>query len=177
MLTEEYRFHISPPRDFEPGSLMTWSKQVVHWASETWWKWSEIAGSPQSSPPLPPQQPTPLVVKPVGGPAASVKLGQKSCVRSSGIITLSSRGPNDDRDEAYLRRGHRNGQSPRGHQCSKSMLTEEYQFHISPPRGFEPGSLVTGSKQVVHWTSETWWEWSEIAGSPQDNNKHTLCRC
>ncbi len=24
------------------------------------------------------------------------------------------------------------------------------------PRGFEPGSLVAGSKQVVHWTSETW---------------------
>jgi hypothetical protein len=23
-------------------------------------------------------------------------------------------------------------------------------------RGFEPGSLVTGCKQVVHWTSETW---------------------
>ncbi len=26
---------------------------------------------------------------------------------------------------------------------------------------------MTGSKQVVHWTSETWWEWSEIAGSAQ----------
>jgi hypothetical protein len=26
---------------------------------------------------------------------------------------------------------------------------------------------MTGSKRVVHWTSETWWEWSEIAGSPQ----------
>jgi hypothetical protein len=26
---------------------------------------------------------------------------------------------------------------------------------------------VRGSKQVVHWISETWWEWSEIAGSPQ----------
>ncbi len=26
---------------------------------------------------------------------------------------------------------------------------------------------MTGSKQVVHWTSETWYECSEIAGSPQ----------
>ncbi len=41
----------------------------------------------------PPQQPTMSVVKLEGGPAASVKSGQKSCVRSSGIITLSARGP------------------------------------------------------------------------------------
>jgi hypothetical protein len=26
---------------------------------------------------------------------------------------------------------------------------------------------MTGSKQVAHWTSETWYECSEIAGSPQ----------
>ncbi len=25
---------------------------------------------------------------------------------------------------------------------------------------------MAGNKQVVYWTSETWWEWSEIAGSP-----------
>jgi hypothetical protein len=28
-------------------------------------------------------------------------------------------------------------------------------------------TLVAGSKQVVHWTSETWSESCEIAGSPQ----------
>jgi hypothetical protein len=33
--------------------------------------------------------------------------------------------------------------------CSKTTLTGESWFHIRPPRGFEPGSLVTGSKQVV----------------------------
>jgi hypothetical protein len=33
----------------------------------------------------PPQQPTPSVVKLEGGPAVSVKPGQKGCVRSSGI--------------------------------------------------------------------------------------------
>jgi hypothetical protein len=43
----------------------------------------------------PPQQPTMLVMKPEGGPVASVKLGQKSCLRSSGIITLSARRPSD----------------------------------------------------------------------------------
>jgi hypothetical protein len=51
--------------------------------------------------------------------------------------------------------------------CSETTLTGESRFHISPPRGFEPVSLVAGSKQVVHWTSETWWESCEIAGSPQ----------
>jgi hypothetical protein len=43
----------------------------------------------------PPQQPTMSVVKPEGGPAVSVKPGQKSCVRSSGIITLSAQRPSD----------------------------------------------------------------------------------
>jgi hypothetical protein len=41
------------------------------------------------------QQPTVSVVKPEGGPAASVKLGQESCVRSSGIIILLVRQPSD----------------------------------------------------------------------------------
>ncbi len=46
------------------------------------------------------------------------------------------------RDDARLRRGH-NDQSCRGHQCRETMLTGESRFHIStPPRGFEPGSLV-----------------------------------
>jgi hypothetical protein len=53
--------------------------------------------------------------------------------------------------------------------CSETTLTGESQFHISTPLGFEPESLVTGSKRVIHWISETWWEWSEIAGSPQDS--------
>ncbi len=53
---------------------------------------SENAGSSQGPPP---QQPTMSVVKPEGGPAASVKPGKESCVRSSGIITLSSLWPRD----------------------------------------------------------------------------------
>ncbi len=71
-----------------------------------------------------------------------------------------------DWDEARLRRG-RNDQSRQGHQCSETTPTGESRFHISPPRGLELGSLVSGSKGLVHWTSETWWEWSEIAGSAQ----------
>jgi hypothetical protein len=51
--------------------------------------------------------------------------------------------------------------------CSETTLTGGSRFHISTPPGFEPGYLMTGSKRVVHWTSETWWEWSEIAGSAQ----------
>jgi hypothetical protein len=40
---------------------------------------------------------------------------------------------------------------------SETTLTAESQFHISTPLGIEPGSLMTGSKWVVHWTGETWW--------------------
>jgi hypothetical protein len=114
----------------------------------------------------PPQQPTMLVVKPEGGSRASVKPEQKSCVRSSGIITLSHDGLVMVWDEARLRRGH-NDQSRRGHPCSKTALTGKSWFHISTPLGIEPRSLMTGSKWVYHWTSGTVYECSEIAGSPQ----------
>jgi hypothetical protein len=86
-------------------------------------------------------------VKLEGGPAASMKPGQKSSVRSSGIITCRHEGLVKVRDEARLRRGHRNDQSHRGHQCSETTLTGESRFHVSTPRGFESGSLVTGSKR------------------------------
>ncbi len=88
-LTGVSRFHISTPLGIEPRFLMVGSKWVVHWTSKTWCECNEIAGSPQDSP----QQPTMSVVKP--GPAVSVKPGQKSRVRSSGIITLSAWGPSD----------------------------------------------------------------------------------
>ncbi len=87
---------------------------------------------------LPPQQRTMSVVKPEGGPAACVKPGQKSCVRSSGIITLLAHGPSDGSGRSRLRRGH-NDQSGRGPQCSKTMLTGESWLHISTPRGSNPG--------------------------------------
>ncbi len=70
----------------EARSLMKGSKRVDHWTNGIVCEFSEIAGSPQGSP----QQPTMLVVKPEGEPAVSVKPGQKSCVRSSVIITLSA---------------------------------------------------------------------------------------
>ncbi len=88
----------------------------------------------------PPQQPTLLVVKPEGRPAASVKPGQEGYVRSSGTVTLSGRGSSDSRGRSPV-----NDQSRWGHQCSETSLTVESRFHISPPRGFEPASLVAGS--------------------------------
>jgi hypothetical protein len=102
----------------------------------------------------PPQQPTITVVKLEGGPAVSVKPGQKSSVRSSGIIIVSARQPSDSSGKDRLRRGH-NDQSCQGHQCSETTLTGESWFHMSTPLGIKPGSLMTGSKRVVHWTSET----------------------
>ncbi len=69
-------------------------------------------------------------------------------------------------DEARLRRGH-NDQSRRGHQCSETMLTGESRFHTNIPLRIEPGSLMTVSKRVDHWTSGAVYECSEIAGSTQ----------
>jgi hypothetical protein len=91
----------------------------------------------------PPQQPTPSVVKPEGRPAASVKPGQESCVRSNETVTLSARGPSDSWGQSPV-----DDQSRRGHQCSETTLTGESRFHISPPREFESVTLVAGSKQV-----------------------------
>jgi hypothetical protein len=45
--------------------------------------------------------------------------------------------------------------------CSETTLTGKSRYHISTPLGFEPGSLMTGSKWV------TLYECSEIAGSTQ----------
>ncbi len=70
------------------------------------------------------------------------------------------------RYEARDRQGH-NDKSCWGHQRSETTQTGESQFHISTPLRIEPGSLVTGSKWVDHWTSGTVRECSEIAGSPQ----------
>jgi hypothetical protein len=50
---------------------------------------------------------------------------------------------------------------------SETTLTGESQFHLSTHLEIEPGALITGSKQVDHWTSGTVYECSEIAGSPQ----------
>jgi hypothetical protein len=55
---------------------------VDHWTSGTVYECSEIAGSPEGPPPAAHY----VVVKPEGGPAASMKPGQKSCVRSSDHI-------------------------------------------------------------------------------------------
>ncbi len=87
--------HFASKRKWRRTILVTGSKQVVHWTSETRWEWSENEVRLQALHRAPPQQPTPSVVKLEGGPAASVKPGQKSCVRSRGIITLSAQGPSD----------------------------------------------------------------------------------
>ncbi len=50
---------------------------------------------------------------------------------------------------------------------SETMLTGESRFHIRTRLGIGPGSLMTGSKWVDHWTSGTVYECSETAGSPQ----------
>jgi hypothetical protein len=92
-----------------------------------------------------------------------MKPGQESCVRSSGIITLSTRGSGD---EACLR-GGQNDQSCRGHHCSKTTPTGESRFHISTPQGIWTQVPCDGKQTGNPLASETWWECSEIAGSSQ----------
>ncbi len=104
------------------------------------------------------------VVKLEGGPVASVKPEQKSCARSSGIITLSAQRPSDSSGQSPIQTRPQKWSITSGHQC---RLTGESWFHRSTPLGIEPGSLMTGSNRVpvVHWTSETCCECSEISGS------------
>jgi hypothetical protein len=74
-LTEESRVsHKYPPPGIEPGSLMTGSKQVDHWTSGLCVKAVRLQALHRA----PLQQSTMSVVKPEGGPAASVITGQKS---------------------------------------------------------------------------------------------------
>ncbi len=112
----------------------------------------------------PPQQPTQSVVKTEGRPVASVKPGQENCViKSISAYTLSAR--SFKLENSYRTDPAPGGQSIphlmqstlrvtkpvigslRGHQCSATTLTGESRFHISPPRGFEPESLVVGSNR------------------------------
>jgi hypothetical protein len=141
-LTGKSRFHISPPRGFEPGSLVTGSKWVVHWTSETWWGWS-----PQGSPPS--SRLHRLWSWKVDLQRAWNR-DRRAVWDQVGLSQCRHEGQVMVRDKARLRWVHRNDLSRRGHQCSETTLTGKSQFHISPSRGFEPGSLVTGSKRVVH---------------------------
>ncbi len=131
MLTGESQFHIRPPKGFESGSLVTGSKWVVYWNSETWWELSEIAGSPQGSPSA-----ADSVSCEAGRGTWDLQrawnwdrravwdqVGLSHC-RYEGLVMV--------RDEARLRRGHRNGQSRRGHQCSETTITGESRFHPGP---------------------------------------------
>jgi hypothetical protein len=132
-LTGESRFHISPPRGFEPGSLVMGSKRVVHWTSETWWEWSEIADSPQGSS----QQLTLRLWSWKWDLQQAWNRDRRAVWDHVGLSHCQHEGLVMVRDEARVRRGHRNDQSFRGHQCSETMLTGESRFYISPPRGFE----------------------------------------
>ncbi len=125
-LTGESWFHILhkyPPWGFEPRSLMTGSKQVVHWTSETWWECRLSTGLPPSS----------WLRRLWSGKedlqqgwnqdrrAVWDQVGLSHC-RYDGLVTV--------RDKARLSRGH-NDQSHQGHRCSETTLTGESRFHRS----------------------------------------------
>jgi hypothetical protein len=52
--------------------------------------------------------------------------------------------------------------------CSETSLTGESRFQLSiPPEDLNLRPLWREANRLVHWTSETWWDSCEIAGSPQ----------
>jgi hypothetical protein len=119
--------HMYPPGDLNLWPLWWEANRLVHWTSETWWESCEIAGSPQGSPPA---------ADSVGCEArretcSERETGTGSCVRSSGTVTLSARGPSD----SCWGRSPVDDQSHRGHQCSETTLTGESRFHICTPQG------------------------------------------
>jgi hypothetical protein len=127
-LTGESWFHISTPLGIKPGSLMTGSKGLTHWTSETVYE-CENAGSSQGSPPA--------------ANYVGCEAGKRACskreTRTEELCEIKwdyhivGTMPSDGRDEARLRRGH-NDQLRRGHQSSETTLTGESQFHISTQR-------------------------------------------
>jgi hypothetical protein len=151
MLTGESQFDISPPRGFEPRSLVMGSKRVVHWTREAWWDCRLSTG-------LSPSSRLCRLWSRKGDLQRAWNRDRRAVLDLVGLSHCGHKGLVMVWDEARLRQGHRNDQSRRGHQCSEATLTGESQFHLSPPRGFEPRSLVAGSKRVVHWTIETWWD-------------------
>ncbi len=163
MLTGESRFHISTPL-----GIWTWvpcdGKQRGSPLDQ--WDMVRMKWDCRLSTGLPPSSRLRLLWSRKGDLQRAWNRDRKAVWDQVGLSHCRHEGPVMVRDEARLRRGH-DDQSRQGYQCSETMLTGESRFNISTPWGFEPGSLMTGSKQVVHWTSETWWEWSEIAGSPQ----------
>ncbi len=62
--------------------------------------------------------------------------------------------------------------------CSETTLTGESRYHISPPRGFEPVTLVAGSKQVS--PLDQWdmvrikWDCRLFTGLPPSSRLHRL---
>jgi hypothetical protein len=103
------------------------SKQVFHWTSETWWEWSEIAGSPQGSPPA--------------ADSVGCEAGMGTCSENETgteelcdpvhpglhiVGTEPSEAPTEGRWSQL-------SESRRDHQCSETTPTGESRFHTSTP--------------------------------------------
>ncbi len=170
MPTGESQFHISPPRGFEPVTLVAGSKQI---SSLDQWDMVRIMWDCRLSTELPPSSRLRRLWSQKGDlKQAWNRGGQKSGVRLSETVTLLAQGPSD----SCWGRSPVDDQSRRGHQCSETMLTGESQSHISPPRGFEPVTLVAGSKQVSPLDQWDMVKACEIAGSAQIRvHIHLIC--
>jgi hypothetical protein len=137
-------------------------KQTVsHWTSETWWKCEKRRELPRAPPPPPSNGYGPYWILTVCRinlwPAVRMELGQEGWLNQP---VAKIRGPIMAGDQG----------SHRGHHYSETALTgnPSSRVWVAPPeRDLLP--LVTGSKRLTHWTSETVY-WSEITGLPQSRN-------
>ncbi len=154
-----------PPGEFEPGSLVTGSKEV---SPLDQWGMVRMKWDCRLSTGLPPSSRLRRLWSRNGDLQRAWNQDRKAVWDQVGLSHCRHEGLVGVRDKARLRRGHNDDQSRRGHQCSIATLTGESRFYISTPQGnLNLGPLWREANRLVHWTSETWWEWSEIAGSPQ----------
>ncbi len=128
-LTGESRFQISTPLGIEPRSLISGANWQTTGPVELCMNAVRLKALHRA----PPQQPTMLVVKQRAWnrdrKAVWDQVGLSHCWHD-GLLTV--------RNETPLRWDH-SDQSCQGHQCCETMLTGESRFHISTPRGLNPG--------------------------------------
>jgi hypothetical protein len=137
------------------------ANRLVHWTSETWWEACEIAGSPQGSPPA---------ADSVGCEARRETCSERE-TGTGKLCEIKWDCHIVGTDEALLMINHV-GVTNVARQCYQENPGVTY----VPPGDLNLWPLWREANRLVHWTSETWWEACEIAGSPQNLAQAKPCK-
>ncbi len=119
---------------------MTGSKGLVHWSSETWWEWIEIAALPRA----PPRSRLRQLWSRKGDLQRVWNQDRKAVWDQVGLSHYRHEGLVMVQDEARLMMISHVG----GHQCSETWLTGESRFHISTPQGIWTQVPCDGKQRV-----------------------------